>query len=1064
MKDGTLMEQVTDYDLRDQRTTVWEAGAFGGAAPTVQAETFSYDEVGRQTKHRNYDGSGMKRLQSTRYDDDGRVVWQANFGRSADGTGYGEFEEGEGLSLLSKVDYTQTGGYDDAGRLQGYVYGNFRHEAGGPTSGPGSFTHTYSYSYEGRDSYLERGVYGYSNNSNFKASSTSSSYDAWGRRIAIAEQTPNQDVDDRVRYFAYDGEGNILRRREGRLVNGVFHQGTEEIGQTQIYAYVSGQQVASGKYNGELDIIGRLTAYDASETGSFRVTVLAGDTLRSIAQRVYGNANLWYLLAEANAVSDDGLVEGTTIVVPNATVSANDSSTFKPFNPNDAIGNTAPTLPYIQPPPKKHCGGLAMVLMIAVAVVATVFTAGVATVGFGAGFSTIMGAGVSTMAGTVAAGATLASTMGAAALGGFVGSVASQAVGKALGVVDHFSLRGAVASGLTAWLTAGLGNVVAGGSSLGKLIESNRYGAVAGMAVGRSLAGYASNSIAGLNDAHFSWRGVAATAISSVISAGATDMLGLEADTFGNGFANGMIDGVVSLHTRRKLGFNDDIDYGAIAADAFGNAVGNGLVERSLGGAFLGPKDGRMSRREQVQELAKVNSSLRSNGEAELSSDQAGKYLAMAEIRQYLQRNEGKVDPGHVWIEDSLLQLTGGLRNRLLTASIDDVPPLMGVPSTLMDREPRSKRVIDVPNLLRMLPERLGVEGSLDRMGEEIDRVGRAIGQIESSNPVVEEAVRGYAAMKGFAIDGLLVNDVAGTVGFAVELVLDGLVLTASDSNPVFDFGSDGIREKYARAWGAVADFLEHPIENSGKYLEGRFDELSKLYRAAENPNDNRLYHDWMFGQAAGKAAYDIASTALLAATIGGLAVKGVVGVGRMFKAARASAIAAAEAAADAARFRFSTKVRGVYRSHEFDQARRFGDMYGGGEFRFGQANRQGIEGYFYPAGTAEKIPVSLKEFTTANMKNMFREIRANAGSIADAEKFRPVNNQDLPFMTLERTVLYAENKNLRFDDLLRHAQSQKMNVYGPRNYKQIIIRVPDGMIYIRKGQVYRADRFQSGE
>lgn len=627
MKDGSYKQQYTDYDLRGQRTVVWQETDYGAPKSTVEAESFSYDEVGRQTTHRNFDGNGMKTLQSTRYDDDGRLVWQANFGRSADGSGQGEFAEGEGLSLLSKVDYTQNGGYDDAGRLRGYVYGNYRHEAGGPTSGPSSFVHTYSYSYEGRDSYLERGVYGYSNDSNFKASNTSSSYDAWGRRIAIAEQTPNQDVDDRVRYFAYDGEGNILRRREGRLVNGVFHQGTEEIGQTQIYAYVGGQQVASGKYNGELDIIGRLTAYDASETGSFRVTVLAGDTLRSIAQRVYGNANLWYLLAEANAVSDDGLVEGTTLVVPNATVSANDSSTFKPFNPNDAIGNTSPTLPYIQPPPKKHCGGLAMVLMIVVAVVVTVYTAGAAAgllgvtgttaagtaAGAGAlGASALAGSAVGTVAslGTVAGSFAAAAGVGttlavSAAAGAFVGSVASQVVGKALGVVDSFSLRGAVASGLTAGITAGIGSQF---GPMSQLIDNGKWGSVAASAALTSAGGYVANRIAGV-DTSFSWRGIAASAVSTVISSKINQKLGTVVDGQGissgiiNDTVGGLVGGVVSLHTRRAFGFNDPVNYGSIAADAFGNALGNTFVVKLDRVAM----DRKIKQEQSYRELSQIN-------------------------------------------------------------------------------------------------------------------------------------------------------------------------------------------------------------------------------------------------------------------------------------------------------------------------------------------------------------------------------------------------------------------------------------------------------------------------
>jgi len=76
--------------------------------------------------------------------------------------------------------------------------------------------------------------------------------------------------------------------------------------------------------------------------------VQTGDTLRSLAQRVYGNSNLWYVLAEANALQGDGdLVAGSTLKVPEVKVTANDSNTFKPFNPGEAIGNTAPGLPYI---------------------------------------------------------------------------------------------------------------------------------------------------------------------------------------------------------------------------------------------------------------------------------------------------------------------------------------------------------------------------------------------------------------------------------------------------------------------------------------------------------------------------------------------------------------------------------------------------------------------------------------------------------------------------------------------------------------------------------------------
>ena len=373
---ANVKEELTQYDERGQRIVVFQARSLG-SNQLVVGETFSYDAAGRQTKHRQYDEYGaMKHLDSTVYDADGRTLSQSSFGRSLDGTGYGEWADGEGLSLIGKIDYGAYG-YDEAGRLRGYSYHAARHEVGSGATAqdPIGFVHRYVFQYEGRDSYLEKQVYGSSSNGNFRASSSLSTYDAWGRRTAVREQTPLASnlgtLDDRIRYFSYDGEGNVLRRLEGTLVSGGrFNQTIEQVDQTQRYAYVNGQQIASGKYNGEFDVIGKLTAYNTSEAGSTTITVQAGDTLRGIAQRVYGNANLWYVLAEANSIGDDPLAAGTRLRVPEVKVTANDASTFKPFNPSEAIGNTSPGLPYIVPPPSgHHCSGLVNLLSLVVSYV-----------------------------------------------------------------------------------------------------------------------------------------------------------------------------------------------------------------------------------------------------------------------------------------------------------------------------------------------------------------------------------------------------------------------------------------------------------------------------------------------------------------------------------------------------------------------------------------------------------------------------------------------------------------------------------------------------------------------
>ena len=334
-----------------------------------------------------------------------------------------------------------------------------------------------------------------------------------------------------------------------------------------------------------------LTAYDSSELGNVTVTLQAGDTLRSVAQRVYGNSNLWYVLAEANATTDEQLSAGTRLRVPEVKVSSNDATTFKPFNAAETIGDTAPSLPYIAPPPRHHCNALAVVLMAVVATVVTVFTAGVAA---GASYGSIMATGTTAlMGGTItvvgAAGATTvlgtASVMGAAALGGLAGSIASQEAGKALGVVDHFSLRSAVAGGLSAGITAGLGSKF----DLSKIAEGARYAKVAQSAVSQAIGNgvsYAGNKLAGIDTA-FSWKSIASSAVTGALTAVVVKPFGVDPKTklgpvseqgFANDLINGLAAGAVGTHVRRAFGFDDRIDYGNVAADAFGNALGNAAV------------------------------------------------------------------------------------------------------------------------------------------------------------------------------------------------------------------------------------------------------------------------------------------------------------------------------------------------------------------------------------------------------------------------------------------------------------------------------------------------------
>ncbi|HEY9107438.1 MAG TPA: LysM peptidoglycan-binding domain-containing protein, partial [Roseateles sp.] len=67
-----------------------------------------------------------------------------------------------------------------------------------------------------------------------------------------------------------------------------------------------------------------------------------GETLRSVAQALWGDASLWYLLAEANGLQDNAvLYAGQVLRVPNKVTNIhNNAETSRPYNPAEAMGAT----------------------------------------------------------------------------------------------------------------------------------------------------------------------------------------------------------------------------------------------------------------------------------------------------------------------------------------------------------------------------------------------------------------------------------------------------------------------------------------------------------------------------------------------------------------------------------------------------------------------------------------------------------------------------------------------------------------------------------------------------
>ncbi|WP_242629192.1 LysM peptidoglycan-binding domain-containing protein [Xanthomonas oryzae] len=554
-------------------------------------ETSHYDTAGRLLERRQYaDDGSAKRIDASHYDADGRLTSQTAYGIPMGGVYQPVDEDGnplpmpddglEGLQLLSVVNYqdgTPATGYDAAGRLRGYRYSLVRNEQGSGMTTPEGYTHTYRYTYQGAETYLTRQVVGTSTNRDFKTSNSTSTYDAWGKLVSVRETTPGGKVDDRLRYFTMDAEGNILRRTEGTIEGGTFTQDDAARLRTEQYAFANGQYVAAGRFDGKTDVLGQMNAYASTDVGTYKVTVQAGDTLRGLAQRLYGNSNLWYVLADANAIDDDrGLVAGATLNVPDIKANTNDATTFKPFNASEAVGSTTTSLPYIPKPPESGCGTLGMIIMVVVAIVVTIYTAGAAAGAMGAMTATgataasagTFAAGVGTLAGTY--GATAAVVGGAA--GAFAGSLASQGVGSAMGQTS-FSWRDVAASTVAGAATAGFGTLVSGAPAV--------VAAVGTAAVG-NVSSYVANKLVG-NEASFSWKSVAASAV----SAGITQQLaptiarsiGVDATQYGQAITSGITGGIVSAHVRQGI-VGGAVDYQDVFVDAFGNAVNGALMQR----------------------------------------------------------------------------------------------------------------------------------------------------------------------------------------------------------------------------------------------------------------------------------------------------------------------------------------------------------------------------------------------------------------------------------------------------------------------------------------------------
>jgi YD repeat-containing protein len=208
-------------------------------------------------------------------------------------------------------------------------------------------------------------------------------------------------------------------------------------------------------------------------------TVQDGDTLQSIAAKLWGDSSLWWLIADANGMTGtETLQAGQTLQIPNKVTNVhNSSSTFEVYDPTQKLGDLQPSVLPTPPPPKHHgaCGVIGQIISQIIAVVVTFFTpfgpigGNIASqlfnmaFGYQKGFSfkslgmAYITAGVTGPVGQVFSG--LNSVIGTA-LSYAASNAITQGIGVATGLQKKFDWVGVAVAGVEGAVTAGVGSLI----------------------------------------------------------------------------------------------------------------------------------------------------------------------------------------------------------------------------------------------------------------------------------------------------------------------------------------------------------------------------------------------------------------------------------------------------------------------------------------------------------------------------------------------------------------------------------------------------------------------------
>ncbi|WP_426165686.1 LysM peptidoglycan-binding domain-containing protein [Pseudoduganella sp. R-34] len=435
-------------------------------------------------------------------------------------------------------------------------------------------TKTYQYTYDYYGDGRERSIRAFgdaSGNATF-------TYNANDKLVMMNQGRGDGQDRDEISRYVYDNDDHIVAK---------WHDNGKDGARDRIdYVYAQGNPVAE---TGTAIQGGAYTAIDTKNYALFEnygkdfpggttssYTVKGGETLQGIANTLWGNPSQWYVLAEANGLSGtEELKAGQVLVVPsNGKSEPITSQTHKTYNENEIVGSKLPNLK--SPPPKgKKCGGFLQILVIIVAIVVTIYTAGAAAGLMGASLSATASATTFSAGLAVLGGAGGMAGLGAAMIGGAIGSIVSQGVGMAVGIQEHFSWKSVAMSAIGSGVAAGIG-----GTGVFNLTPST--------AINTGLTAMASNvatqgiSIAFGQQKNFNWRSVAASGVAAAASSAVGDLL-KNVDIAGSDAANEFLRKTaksVTSSVTTQLVETGKVDWRSVAITEVGNYINSKVNEK----------------------------------------------------------------------------------------------------------------------------------------------------------------------------------------------------------------------------------------------------------------------------------------------------------------------------------------------------------------------------------------------------------------------------------------------------------------------------------------------------